>query len=84
MICNAPQLQYNPKLVHTDANADTGEAELSPSFPLSTESIYRRGARRWRKLYYASGHAFQAKRFNRVRRDTRFSLKTKTLARLVV
>lgn len=32
-----------------------------------TESIYRRGARRWRKLYYASGHAFQAKRFNRVR-----------------
>ncbi|CAG13654.1 unnamed protein product, partial [Tetraodon nigroviridis] len=30
------------------------------------ESIYRRGARRWRKLYYASGHAFQAKRFNRV------------------
>uniref|UniRef100_A0A672PRY2 Protein kinase C iota type n=1 Tax=Sinocyclocheilus grahami TaxID=75366 RepID=A0A672PRY2_SINGR len=29
------------------------------------ESIYRRGARRWRKLYYASGHAFQAKRFNR-------------------
>lgn len=34
---------------------------------LFTESIYRRGARRWRKLYYASGHAFQAKRFNRVR-----------------
>ncbi|XP_016118341.1 protein kinase C iota type-like, partial [Sinocyclocheilus grahami] len=29
------------------------------------ESIYRRGARRWRKLYYANGHAFQAKRFNR-------------------
>uniref|UniRef100_A0A8C2XI38 protein kinase C n=1 Tax=Cyclopterus lumpus TaxID=8103 RepID=A0A8C2XI38_CYCLU len=29
------------------------------------QSIYRRGARRWRKLYYASGHAFQAKRFNR-------------------
>uniref|UniRef100_A0A8C9U964 Protein kinase C iota type n=1 Tax=Scleropages formosus TaxID=113540 RepID=A0A8C9U964_SCLFO len=28
-------------------------------------SIYRRGARRWRKLYYANGHAFQAKRFNR-------------------
>ncbi|MGH0153671.1 UNVERIFIED_CONTAM: hypothetical protein FKN15_025515 [Acipenser sinensis] len=29
------------------------------------ESIYRRGARRWRKLYYAKGHTFQAKRFNR-------------------
>lgn len=33
------------------------------SFP---ESIYRRGARRWRKLYRANGHLFQAKRFNRV------------------
>lgn len=41
-------------------------------FSLFTESIYRRGARRWRKLYYASGHAFQAKRFNRVRRDYEF------------
>lgn len=50
-------------------NAHTGEAGLSPPFALFTESIYRRGARRWRKLYYASGHAFQAKRFNRVRHD---------------
>lgn len=29
------------------------------------ESIYRRGARRWRKLYHVNGHIFQAKRFNR-------------------
>ncbi|OBS80841.1 hypothetical protein A6R68_20976 [Neotoma lepida] len=29
------------------------------------KSIYRRGARRWRKLYRANGHLFQAKRFNR-------------------
>ena len=29
-------------------------------------SIYRRGARRWRKLYKVNGHIFQAKRFNRV------------------
>ncbi|TRY56252.1 hypothetical protein DNTS_028560 [Danionella cerebrum] len=38
-----------------------------PGMPCHGEdkSIYRRGARRWRKLYYASGHAFQAKRFNR-------------------
>ncbi|XP_059470132.1 atypical protein kinase C isoform X3 [Neocloeon triangulifer] len=28
-------------------------------------SIYRRGARRWRKLYLVNGHIFQAKRFNR-------------------
>lgn len=32
----------------------------------SLESIYRRGARRWRKLYRVNGHLFQAKRFNRV------------------
>ncbi|CAB3230151.1 unnamed protein product [Arctia plantaginis] len=30
-----------------------------------TGSIYRRGARRWRKLYRVNGHIFQAKRFNR-------------------
>uniref|UniRef100_A0ABI7YWG7 Protein kinase C n=1 Tax=Felis catus TaxID=9685 RepID=A0ABI7YWG7_FELCA len=29
------------------------------------ESVYRRGARRWRKLHRANGHLFQAKRFNR-------------------
>ncbi|MGH0149275.1 UNVERIFIED_CONTAM: hypothetical protein FKN15_041893, partial [Acipenser sinensis] len=33
--------------------------------PGEDKSIYRRGARRWRKLYYAKGHTFQAKRFNR-------------------
>ncbi|KAJ8780621.1 hypothetical protein J1605_000664 [Eschrichtius robustus] len=33
--------------------------------PSEDESIYRRGARRWRKLYRANGHLFQAKRFNR-------------------
>ena len=31
---------------------------------ICSESIYRRGARRWRKLYHANGHLFQAKRFN--------------------
>lgn len=29
-------------------------------------SIYRRGARRWRKLYRINGHIFQAKRFSKV------------------
>uniref|UniRef100_A0A674D5X9 protein kinase C n=1 Tax=Salmo trutta TaxID=8032 RepID=A0A674D5X9_SALTR len=33
--------------------------------PGEDKSIYRRGARRWRKLYYVSGHVFQPKRFNR-------------------
>ncbi|XP_078467660.1 protein kinase C iota type-like [Lampetra planeri] len=33
--------------------------------PGEDKSIYRRGARRWRKLYLVNGHTFQAKRFNR-------------------
>uniref|UniRef100_A0A8C2TFP9 protein kinase C n=1 Tax=Coturnix japonica TaxID=93934 RepID=A0A8C2TFP9_COTJA len=33
--------------------------------PGEDKSIYRRGARRWRKLYRVNGHLFQAKRFNR-------------------
>ncbi|XP_077435726.1 protein kinase C zeta type [Vanacampus margaritifer] len=32
--------------------------------PGEDKSIYRRGARRWRKLYQVNGHLFQAKRFN--------------------
>ncbi|XP_029574316.1 protein kinase C zeta type-like [Salmo trutta] len=40
---------------------------LKPGMPCPGEdkSIYRRGARRWRKLYRVNGHLFQAKRFNR-------------------
>lgn len=53
---------------HLYVNAYT-QVKQEPFFPSFTESIYRRGARRWRKFYYASGHAFQAKRFNRVRPD---------------
>lgn len=37
-----------------------------PSYQVEDRSIYRRGARRWRKLYRINGHIFQAKRFNRV------------------
>ncbi|XP_015245528.1 PREDICTED: protein kinase C zeta type [Cyprinodon variegatus] len=33
--------------------------------PGEDKSIYRRGARRWRKLYRVNGHLFQAKHFNR-------------------
>lgn len=39
---------------------------FTPSKSFFLESIYRRGARRWRKLYRVNGHLFQAKRFNRV------------------
>lgn len=34
----------------------------------STGNMYRRGARRWRKLYRVNCHLFQAKRFSRVTR----------------
>ncbi|XP_074599782.1 protein kinase C iota type isoform X2 [Brevipalpus obovatus] len=33
--------------------------------PGEDKSIYRRGARRWRKVYRVNGHTFQPKRFNR-------------------
>ena len=38
-----------------------------PGFPCIGEdrTIYRRGARRWRKLYLVNGHKYQAKRFAR-------------------
>lgn len=36
------------------------------NYQAEDRSIYRRGARRWRKLYRINGHIFQAKRFNRV------------------
>ena len=44
---------YNEECVKLNENKITG-------------SIYRRGARRWRKLYKMNGHTFHAKRFNRV------------------
>ena len=39
-----------------------------PGLPCAGEdrNMYRRGARRWRKLYRVNGHLYQAKRFSRV------------------
>ncbi|XP_053378574.1 atypical protein kinase C-like [Mercenaria mercenaria] len=39
----------------------------APGLPCIGEdrNMYRRGARRWRKLYRVNGHLFQAKRFSR-------------------
>ncbi|VDN59470.1 unnamed protein product [Dracunculus medinensis] len=54
-----------------------GDAELNvhvflgvpalPGLPCSGEdkTVYRRGARRWKKFYHVNGHRFQAKRLNR-------------------
>ncbi|GMT14219.1 hypothetical protein PFISCL1PPCAC_5516 [Pristionchus fissidentatus] len=38
-----------------------------PGLPCSGEdkTVYRRGARRWKKFYHVRGHRFQAKRLNR-------------------
>ncbi|CAI5443407.1 unnamed protein product [Caenorhabditis angaria] len=43
-----------------------GKPEL-PGLPCPGEdrSVYRRGARRWKKIYLYNGHHFQAKRLNR-------------------
>ncbi|XP_069691523.1 atypical protein kinase C-like isoform X2 [Periplaneta americana] len=56
-----------------DEDTDPGYATVFPNAPTAPgmpcqgedRSIYRRGARRWRKLYRVNGHIFQAKRFNR-------------------
>lgn len=42
------------------------QAQQQINYQTDDRSIYRRGARRWRKLYRINGHIFQAKRFNRV------------------
>jgi hypothetical protein len=39
---------------------------MQMNYQSDDRNIYRRGARRWRKLYRINGHIFQAKRFNRV------------------
>uniref|UniRef100_A0A1B0CKH4 Protein kinase c conserved region 1 n=1 Tax=Lutzomyia longipalpis TaxID=7200 RepID=A0A1B0CKH4_LUTLO len=50
--------------VHDDGANFTGS--MATYFKRSASiGIYRRGARRWRKLYRINGHIFQAKRFNR-------------------
>ncbi|XP_026735413.1 atypical protein kinase C isoform X4 [Trichoplusia ni] len=56
----------SPFDAHEDENLFPN-VPAAPGMPCAGEdrSIYRRGARRWRKLYRVNGHIFQAKRFNR-------------------
>uniref|UniRef100_A0A0B6Z5I1 Protein kinase C n=1 Tax=Arion vulgaris TaxID=1028688 RepID=A0A0B6Z5I1_9EUPU len=68
------QIELNEAIRLYEVNKDT---ELSihvfpnvpdrPGLPCVGEdrNIYRRGARRWRKLYRVNGHLYQAKRFSR-------------------
>ena len=52
----------NELIIHVFANVPT-----RPGVQCAGEdrSIYRRGARRWRKVYLVNGHKYQAKRFAR-------------------
>ncbi|XP_025084206.1 protein kinase C iota type-like isoform X2 [Pomacea canaliculata] len=68
------QIELNEAIRLYEVNKDS---ELSihvfPNVPLrpgmlcagEDRNIYRRGARRWRKLYVYNGHSYQAKRFSR-------------------
>ncbi|XP_063696781.1 atypical protein kinase C isoform X2 [Culicoides brevitarsis] len=62
-----------PMNLHSEEEIEPAYATVFPNVPSAPgmscvgedRSIYRRGARRWRKLYRINGHIFQAKRFNR-------------------
>lgn len=51
---------------HSNPNVNMSQPQQQIDYQAEDRSIYRRGARRWRKLYRINGHIFQAKRFNRV------------------
>lgn len=55
---------YATVFPNTTANIPQPQQQIN--YQTEDRSIYRRGARRWRKLYRINGHIFQAKRFNRV------------------
>ncbi|VDN25468.1 unnamed protein product [Gongylonema pulchrum] len=71
-ISSQRELDEAVRLLHAN-----GEAELNvhvflgipplPGLPCNGEdkTVYRRGARRWKKFYHVNGHRFQAKRLNR-------------------
>ncbi|XP_049309569.1 uncharacterized protein LOC105228480 isoform X3 [Bactrocera dorsalis] len=72
-IPTVPIQQQQQQHLHSEEEIEPAYATVFPNVPsapgLSCDgedrSIYRRGARRWRKLYRVNGHIFQAKRFNR-------------------
>lgn len=71
-ISSQPELDEAIRLYVVGKDADL-TIHVFPSLPSAAglpcvgedKSIYRRGARRWRKLYRVNGHIFQPKRFNR-------------------
>ncbi|XP_064611257.1 protein kinase C iota type-like isoform X2 [Liolophura sinensis] len=68
------QIELNEAIRLYEVNKDTEitihvfpNVPPRPGLPCAGEdrNMYRRGARRWRKLYRVNGHLFQAKRFSR-------------------
>ncbi|KAK9883124.1 hypothetical protein WA026_001320 [Henosepilachna vigintioctopunctata] len=69
-LCPTPTFLYSPTphpsyVVYVTEVFPSVPPQSGMPCPGEDRSIYRRGARRWRKLYRVNGHIFQAKRFNR-------------------
>lgn len=58
--------EIEPAYATVFPTASIHQSQQQINYQAEDRSIYRRGARRWRKLYRINGHIFQAKRFNRV------------------
>ncbi|XP_071502737.1 protein kinase C iota type-like isoform X2 [Diadema antillarum] len=74
MCCSLPQMDFRrPSALGVLQDYLLRLYKLFPSVPVrpglpcpgEDRNIYRRGARRWRKLYKVNSHTFQAKRFSR-------------------
>ncbi|XP_050668253.1 atypical protein kinase C isoform X6 [Leptidea sinapis] len=73
LLCDQGKPLKRKQLRQTNRKGEPKVIEMFPNVPAAPgmpcagedRSIYRRGARRWRKLYRVNGHIFQAKRFNR-------------------
>ncbi|XP_073848537.1 protein kinase C iota type isoform X2 [Musca autumnalis] len=72
-IPTVPTTHHQQQQMQSEEEIEPAYATVFPNVPAAPgllcdgedRSIYRRGARRWRKLYRVNGHIFQAKRFNR-------------------
>ncbi|XP_075169179.1 protein kinase C iota type isoform X3 [Haematobia irritans] len=72
-IPTVPSTHHQQQHLQSEEEIEPAYATVFPNVPAAPgllcdgedRSIYRRGARRWRKLYRVNGHIFQAKRFNR-------------------
>ncbi|XP_058975322.1 atypical protein kinase C isoform X3 [Musca domestica] len=72
-IPTVPTTHHQQQHLQSEEEIEPAYATVFPNVPAAPgllcdgedRSIYRRGARRWRKLYRVNGHIFQAKRFNR-------------------